>query len=75
MQAATNSKLLHAIYIRVTLEGLESPTYTQRLYVFNQLRRQQWLLLILFCKAVVKGGGPGYIIDKFRHQANIHSHL
>jgi len=55
------------------VEGTQSYLYVENKYL-QSTPRQQWLLLILFYKAVVKGWAPGYIIDKSR-QANIHSHL
>jgi len=33
------------------------------------------MVFSLFYKAVVKGEGPSYVIDEFKRQANIHSHL
>jgi len=36
--------------------------------------RQEWLLLVLFYKAVVKGAGPLYISKKFKSQADVHTH-
>jgi len=57
------------ICIRVTLKGLNHPVFEQA-----PGNNGSYSYYILFYKVVVKGTGPGYIIDKFRYQANIHRH-
>jgi len=40
--------------------------YVENNYLLLSVRRQ-WLMLVLFYKAVVKDGGPEYIAEEFKH--------